>query len=512
MAKDTEKNAPGLFGKMGTSAKKWFSGNVEKVDDLGTDDPYAFDFGAASQSLLGTGRRAARMRAQIYQKWSFMEGDPIVSGALSLIVTSALGGHETTGNTVFIEKKAETIKNIKLAKMVDEIDAALTPKLNQMAHCMAYNGATFGDSYARPYVDSSGIRELYFGEIVRPPMVQAYEKGNRTVGYMVYSGAKAIERLDTTQLLRLKMPRQIWVPQFAVQDKVIKMALSENDLDELPILPSMVGGSFLHQAEEAYDHLYASLLGLIGQRFADSIDERVLGFNGDGMTGDQKKKFGDGVMTMLKQAKQRAQWAIEHGQPILEKFTTVLPYHGEKQLTNLSQLVGDSGRNGELSIEDVMMHARLLGGALGVDLSMLGFADQLSGGLGDGGFFRVSAQVAEKSRIIRGALSDFFNSVIDLHTMHRYGIVFSEEERPWNINFYGSISAMEAEKQRTRLESANSAAMLAQVMSQIKEMGLDEKTTAMFLAKQMLLDEDEASAYAKAMAAKAVEESDIGTV
>ena len=71
---------------------------------------------------------------------------------------------------------------------------------------------------------------------------------------------------------------------------------------------------------------------------------------------------------------------------------------------------------------------------------------------------------------------------------------------------------MEAEKQRTRLESANSAAMLAQVMSQIKEMGLDEKTTAMFLAKQMLLDEDEAAAYAKAMVAKATEEADIGAV
>jgi hypothetical protein len=30
--------------------------------------------------------------------------------------------------------------------MVDEIDAALTPKLNQMAHNMAYNGAAFGDN------------------------------------------------------------------------------------------------------------------------------------------------------------------------------------------------------------------------------------------------------------------------------------------------------------------------------------------------------------------------------
>jgi hypothetical protein len=94
MAKDTEKNAPGIFGKLGTSAKKWFSGNVEDVSDLGKDDPYAFDFGSSTQSLLGTGRRAARARKQFYQKWSFMEGDPIVSGALSLIVTSALGGHE----------------------------------------------------------------------------------------------------------------------------------------------------------------------------------------------------------------------------------------------------------------------------------------------------------------------------------------------------------------------------------------------------------------------------------
>ncbi|MGS0741354.1 hypothetical protein ACVBEF_05920 [Glaciimonas sp. GG7] len=512
MAKETDKNTPGIFGKLGTSARKWFSNNVEKVEDLGKDDPYAFDFGSATQSLLGTGRRAARMRTQIYQKWSFMEGDPIVSGALSLIVTSALGGHETTGNTVFIEKKADTIKNIKLAKMVDEIDAALTPKLNQMAHNMAYNGATFGDSYARPYVDSGGVQDMYFGEIVRPPMVQPYEKGNRMVGFLVYSGTKAIERLDTTQLLRLKMPRLVWVPQFAVQDKVIKMALSENDLDALPILPAMVGGSFLHQAEEAYDHLYASLIGLIGQRFADSIDERVLGFNGDGMTADQQKLFGERVKNMLIQAKQRAQWAIDHGQPIVEKFTTILPYHGEKQLVNLSQTVGNSGRNGELSIDDVMMHARLLGGALGVDLSMVGFADQLSGGLGDGGFFRVSAQVAEKSRVIRGALTDFFNSVIDLHTMHRYGIVFSETERPWNINFYGSISAMEAEKQRTRLESANSAGMLAQVMAQIREMGLDEKTAAMFLSRQMLLDEDEAAAYAAGMAKKPLEEGGDGSL
>ena len=40
-----------------------------------------------------------------------------------------------------------------------------------------------------------------------------------------------------------------------------------------------------------------------------------------------------------------------------------------------------------MSIDDIMLHAKLLAGALGVDLSMLGFADTLAGGLGEGGFF-----------------------------------------------------------------------------------------------------------------------------
>jgi hypothetical protein len=56
---------------------------------------------------------------------------------------------------------------------------------------------------------------------------------------------------------------------------------------------------------------------------------------------------------------------------------------------------GAPGRAATISIEDVMLHARMLAGALGVDLSMLVFADQLSGGAWRGGFFRVSAQAAD---------------------------------------------------------------------------------------------------------------------
>ena len=144
-----------------------------------------------------------------------------------------------------------------------------------------------------------------------------------------------------------------------------------------------------------------------------------------------------------------------------------------------------------------MLHARLLSGSLGVDLSMLGFADQMAGGLGDGGFFRVSAQVAERARVIRVALADFFNKVVDIHTMRRYGVVFEDRNRPWVINFFGSISALEAEKQRTRTDAMNSGLLMVQAMQLMKELGATKEIMTEFLSKSMMLDEDQAKLYAK---------------
>jgi len=55
-----------------------------------------------------------------------MESDAICSNALSLLVTSALGGHETTGDIVFIEKTSLADKDKKLGNIVDEINADLS--------------------------------------------------------------------------------------------------------------------------------------------------------------------------------------------------------------------------------------------------------------------------------------------------------------------------------------------------------------------------------------------------
>ncbi|HEY4530142.1 MAG TPA: hypothetical protein VIG97_07420 [Luteimonas sp.] len=500
MAKKSDDSTGTALTSLGTKARKWAASFLAPAKEItqGSGLMYGASSPITVASLLTGSRKGARIRRDIYGKWQYMEGDAIVSAALSLLVTSALGGNEATGDLIFIEPKPEVKGDKQRAKMVEEIAADLSRMFNKVAYQIAYTGATYGDAYARIYADNTGVIDLYTDELVRPQLVQPYERGSRTVGYAVYVGEKSFERLDVSQLARMKMPRVQWVPQQGVVEKSIKLALTEDNIDALPIMPSMAGGSLLFAAEEAYDNLNASLLGLVGQRWMDSIDEQMLQVNLTQMTDEQQDKFIESIATMLGSSKKRAEDAVKNGRPVMERIRHIIPVFNEKQLTTVSAANGGStGRTSTITIEDVMMHARLLAGSIGVDLSMLGFADQMAGGLGEGGWFRTSAQAAERARVIRVALEEFFNGIIDIHTMRRYGVVFGAHERPWEIQFYGSISALESERQKTRADAMNAALMLAQGIQLMKDMGANKKIMELFLTKSMLVDEEEAKVYAE---------------
>lgn len=468
---------------------------AEPIDEITQSTAMSYGaVGTTVSSLLGSGKRLARDRQAIYQKWALMESDPICSTSMMLLSTTALGGHETSGQLIFIEKKPGTDKDPKLAKMVDEISDHMTELLNQVAFQAAYTGATFGDSYARVYANESGVSDIYVDELVRPQLVQPFERGGRTVGFAVYVGRDNFERLDRTQMARLKMPRTQWVPQHGVYEKSMRMALREDDIEKLPIMPAMVGGSLLYSAEEPYENLCASLTGIVGQRWMDSIDEQMLGVNLESMTKEQQEKFLSSITNMLLSSKKKAEEAVKRGRPIMEKIRHIIPVFSEKQMMSITGQ-NQPGRAANINIEDIMLHARLLAGALGTDLSMLGFADQLAGGLGEGGFFRVSAAAAERARVIRVALAEFFDQIIDIHTFKRYGVVFPGTSRPWQINFYGSISALEAEKQRTRAEAMNAGMMLAQTMQAMRDMGASKEVMQAFLSRTMLVDDDLAELF-----------------
>jgi hypothetical protein len=484
--------------------------NADEIGDAEQQD--AMTDGLSVSMLLGAGRTTARNRIQIYQKRIEMIGDPIISTALRLHVTAALGGHETSGDTVFIEATADAKKDKNKKRIAEEISKDLAPIFNRVAYTVAFNGAGFGDAYGRIYTAGKlGVVDVYCDELVHPTMVTAYERGNATMGFVAASGQKSTVKLNLFQMARMKMPRMIYVPQIRAMEKAIRVSLETDDINDLPFMPSLVGGSFLDAAEGPYDALQAAMTGLVGQRVLDSIDESMMTVNMDGMTKEQRGAFMENMKSILRASKQRAEEAIKKGRPVLERIYHLIPTWGDKQMTALNGSLatgGGRGQSGTLSIEDVMFYAKLLSGALGVDLSMLGFSELLSGGLGDGGFFRTSAQAAERSRLIRVGLSEFFNHIIDVHTQFKYGLVFPPDERPWEVNFYGTISALESEKQKTRTEAQNTGALLLQSLESMKNLGFkDAKAIEEILAKIMLLDEDQASIITKALIA-AIEEAD----
>lgn len=457
--------------------------------------------GTSIATMLGANGRPMRERSAAYMKLGQMEADAICATSLGLLVTAATGGHETSGQIVFIEPKSSIKGDKKLENIVAELDGELTGIFNENVTSAAYVGAWGGDAYARVYTRrSKGVVAAHMDENWLPPMVQPYEQAGRTVGYSIYTGSKHWERLTAFQLARLKMIRMQFIPQPSVIEKALRMNVTEDDITKLPLLPSLVGGSLLHAAERPFNDLSATLAGLVGHRLTDSMSEETIGVNLAGMTKDQQTRFMASVTTLFTASRERALEAVRTGNPVMEKIKHFLPIFNEKQLVSFGGPANN--RTQPLSIEDALLHARLLAGALGVDLSMIGFADQMSGGLGEGGFFRTSAHVAERARVIRGALTGFFNHIIDIHTYSKYGFVFEEKDRPYVINFYGSISALEAEAQRTRADAMNTGVMLAQTLDMLKNMGCTKEIAEEYLAKTMRVDMDQAKLLAQLMETK----------
>lgn len=494
---DTSEARP--LARMMNVARSWFRRAKTDLDANRASDLIDFDGGTTIASMLGWANRPARTRTAIYDQWAYMGGDPIISTAIGLLVTAALGGHETTGDTVFIELAPGVKEGSEQARMVQEIRDALSRQFNLVAAPVAFNACVFGDAYARLYTKRGvGIEAISADELVHPALVQAYEQGGRTSGYVVYTGARQHERLSITQMARMRMPRMMYVPQPSIVEKSMRQNLLTDDIEELPHLPAMVGGSLLYPVEDPFFKLQSALAGLLGQRILDSIDEQIFGVNLDSATTDQQARLLRSIRRMFESSKLRAEEAVKSGKPSLERIRHILPVTSDKQLTSVQQFPARaaSGAQG-YSIEDVMLYARLLSGAIGVDLSMIGFADQMAGGLGEGGWFRQSAQVAERAKMIRTALDEFFEHNLDVHTYHRYGQVFKRGERPWQINFYGSIAALETERQKTKADAMNSGVVLLQAMDQLKTAGADESQAQAFLTTQMMVDEEDAKVFAK---------------
>lgn len=474
-------------------------GNIPSIQDVNKN------YDVFTQWELGTYHHKdtpLRTRKQIYSKWQLMQADPQIAEALSLHVTAALGGHETTGDMIFISPsesvrgKGERARTLR--KKVEIESKRMTPILNRNAFSLARQAIAYGDSYARIYLNDKGVIDLVNGDYTAPPLILPFEQGGRTIGYFVMEEEKldkAMAKLEIHQLLRMKMARIERVPQVSLASWTDERLIGVDIQSDMPIMPSMVGGSFLYPVERAWDDAMISLMGLNNQQIADSVKQAFLTVNMDGMPPNQQKKYKEGLVKTLQNYRDQIREAFKGGEALYGTKYHVLPTWGDKQ--NI-QPVGDlAQRTAPLSTETLMINLRRIAGGLGLDLSLIGWADMLAGGLGDGASFHTSAQIMRRSMLIRQALIDAFNHLMSLHWGVKYNEYFYDGDYPWQFDFYSDQSAAATEALNNKQTRMNTVALIAQSLTALREVGLKKDSVRVILEEVGGLDTEQAEKLAQ---------------
>lgn len=441
--------------------------------------------------------KAPRSRQQIYTMWDLMTFDPQVAEALSLHVTAALGGHETTGNVVFmsphpkIENGGRRAEDLR--RKVEKEAAIIAPIINEWAFSLARKAVLFGDSYARILSrPKEGVVGLISDRTTASPRVMPFEQGGQTVGFHVLEDERfdhQITELYRYQMVRVKMPRLEDVPQMPIKAWKDNKTLKYDDPLNAPILPAEVGGSFLFPIEGAWRDLTIARAGMNNQQIADSVRQAFIAINVEGMPPDQQKKYQASLTKTLQSYRQQVEDAFDGGEALYGTQWHVLPQWGDKQVVSP---IGDMAqRSSPLNDTSLMTAMRRVAGGLGIDLSMVGWADMLAGGIGDGAMFHTSAQIMRRSNFIRPANIKAYNHIMAVHWGLKYGEFFTNEaDYPWQFTYYSEQSAAASLAQSNKQAKTNTFIGQLQAVTMMQDLPLTRGTQKLLLADGIGLDDD----------------------
>ena len=186
-----------------------------------------------------------------------------------------------------------------------------------------------------------------------------------------------------------------------------------------------------------------------------------LTINMSGMPPAQQQEYKKGLESTMASHADHIRAALAGGEAIWGTQYHVLPTWDDKQILNpLGDVKGQ--RSSPINMEVFMVNIRRLMGGLGLDPSMVGWADMLSGGLGNGGFISTSIQTMRRSIMIRQALTEFLDQLLNLDWGYRFGEMFEEGNYPWQFDFYSDQTAAAAEAANTKQTRMNTLMLVSQ--------------------------------------------------
>ncbi len=218
--------------------------------------------------------------------------------------------------------------------------------------------------------------------------------------------------------------------------------------------------------------------------------ERIIGVNTGTLQPERAARYMDAISERLTNASQEIQTQSYLRGNVQTVVNHIVPNFADKGSITVEAVQGTPDING---LEDVLFHVKRLGSAVGIDPSLLGFGDLLSGGLGDGGFFRISVMAGVKADLLRRAIKNGIHRLCEIHVAYKYGKVFMPRDCPWEIGFNAVSTAIEREEQETLEARANiSSSVVSAIGMMDQEFSFVDKRELAREAWRLMRMDDEA--------------------
>jgi len=400
-----------------------------------------------------------------YKIFRVMADDPTIDSALKMHISHALSAKSDTGEIVSIESTSDKDDPITI-----DLRNTFKEIVNKNIQFWAYNAALNGIWFARVYgTPRKGVELVRSDYYTHPQFVRIYEQAGQVAGFTAahqnpLQNTGYISLMEPWKFVAFRIP--IWKAESEIEPPRLDGSIfdiSNDDFRAESIIESQnYGTSLIETAFAPWMDLQEAILSLNMSRKNAARLERLIGVNTGRLSPQRASQYLNTVSNQILKVNQaNAKQSLRRGY-VQTVINHLIPIFGDgKGRLDIASMEGNPNLDG---LADVDFHVKRLGSALGVDPALLGFGEMLSGGLGDGGFFRISVLAAIKANMLRRAVLSGLENLFDIHVAYKYGKVFLPGEKPWRVVFNSVSSALEREERENLEGRVTFATMMGQLI------------------------------------------------
>ncbi|MFI3273250.1 portal protein [Vibrio sp.] len=409
-------------------------------------------------------------RAEGYVTFDRMALDPTIDSALKMHVANALSAKTDTGEIIFIQSAKDTDD-----KIVADLRNTVGKWLNEYTESIAYQTAKYGINYVRPYMEQGkGIVHIRYDHYTHPAYIKQYERAGLPCGFT----SKYQRVLEREGIIKLMVPWRyvaFKIPKWGdhgnnyvepLRINPLAFDIDDDDfMNEEPIESQDYGSSLIRTAHDPWTDLNEATLALNQSRQNAAKRDRFITIQTGNKNPSLAAKYYNTIMTQLKR-----KLHLSSRRSALRGHISTIDNHVLPVPADGSGSVNIQTEQSEVNIsaiEDVNFHVNRLCSALGADKSLLGFTDDMSGGLGEGGWWTQSMIAAIKANQIRRAVKMGAERLCELHVLMKWGKVYTETDKPWRLEFNSLNNVLEREEATARDSRAMFATSVLTMMQML---------------------------------------------